>query len=203
MWEYVTPPLWVTYTPSKVYANPTQRVCITGEKLKWQNETKGEIFLHYSEGAEKGYKVMYHSWKYHVWCVTGHCNIMKQTCIYTLCNWWNHSLMKLNCEMSKTHNKFTYSILQAYQWWWGKILYFKDSHISSHLKWNWEDFMKGALYRQIVPCVCCTLTLNYSISIDLSFNHSHGGDDNSVPQYELPAALTANPIIGSRCWFLR
>ena len=37
--------------PPKVDANSSQTVCIMGEKMKWQKETKGEMFLHYSERA--------------------------------------------------------------------------------------------------------------------------------------------------------
>ena len=84
-----------------------------------------------------------------------------------------------------------------------EILCFKDSQIPSHLKLDWKDLTKGALYRQIVCCVCCTLTLNYPISIDLSFNHPSGGDNNFIPQNESPTALTTTLTIGSKWWLLR
>ena len=102
--------LWVTNLPQKVMQT-CQTVCITDEKWKAKRD-KGKCFLHYSEGTGNAHKVMYYSWKNHMWCVTWHCNIMKQICTYILCCWWHHLLMKLNCEMSKTH-KYTHSTLQT------------------------------------------------------------------------------------------
>ena len=163
----------------------------------------GKCFYITVNELEKAHKVMYHCWKNHVWCFTWCYNIMKQTCMYTLCYSWHHSLMELNCEMSKTHNKYTYHIFRHYQWWWGKILCLEDSQIPSHLKLGWKDVIKSALYRHIVSCVCCTLTIKYPIFIDLSFNHSYGGDDNFIPQYEPPTTLSTTLIMGSKCWLLR
>ena len=74
---------------------------------------QGEMLYITVNELAKACKVMYHHWKNHVWCVTWHCNKMKQICTYKLCYWWHHSLLKLNCEMSKPHNKYTYITLQT------------------------------------------------------------------------------------------
>ena len=43
----------------KVYANSSQTIGITGEKMKWQKKTKGEIFHITVKKLAKAEKVMY------------------------------------------------------------------------------------------------------------------------------------------------
>ena len=114
--------LWVTYTPISL-CQLVPHSLHNRLKNEMAKGEKGEMFYITVKELAKVHKVMYHSWKNHVWCITWQCNITKQTCTYTLCYWWQHSLMKLNCEMSKTYNKYTYSNHQTssmvivVEWW--------------------------------------------------------------------------------------
>ena len=164
---------------------------------------KGEMFYITVKKLAKAQKVMYHSWKNHVWCVTWHCNIMRLTCTYALCYWWHHSLMKLNCEMSKTHNRYKYSTLQT------SSMVMRENIVLQRLThfFSLQIGLKGFYKRCTIQadCILCLLHTYTQIShIHRSFLQSfYDSDDNSIPQYELPAALITTLIIGSNCWSLR
>ena len=158
-----------------------------------KGDKRGNVFYITVQELAKACKVMYHSWKHHVWCVTWYCNIKKQTCSYTLCHWCHYSLMKSNCEMSNHTTNIHTVPFRHHQWWWGKICA-STTHRFLLISNGSERILQRVYYTGRLYLMSAVLTLKYSISIGLSFSYSCCGDDISIPWYELPAAVTATLI---------